>query len=219
MSGRTDTLLNAAIVMLSVCAVVTTSLVVRKELLSNARVSHVTEVSDWRRIGAVGHRMGPRDAAVTIVVFSDFECPFCGALTKQLRELRREYPKEVAVVYRHFPLSFHRHAIEAVRASECAAAQGRFEAFHDAVFAAQDSIGIVPWEHFAALAGIRDMSAFHDCAARTGPVPALARDTLIGRQLGVRGTPTLLINETLLEGAQPLDTLKLYVARVLHRRS
>jgi protein-disulfide isomerase len=156
---------------------------------------------------------------VTIVEFSDFECPFCGALAKQLQAIRHHYPNEVAIEYRHFPLSSHHYALAAARASECAAAQGKFEAFHDAVFAAQDSIGVVPWEHFAIIAGVTNMLAFRDCYAQAGPIPALARDTLAGRRLRVRGTPTLLINETRLEGTQPLDTLELYVAKALHSHS
>jgi protein-disulfide isomerase len=216
MKTRTETLLTITIVILCLCAVITTSLVVRRELLSpKPTVSHATKVSDWRNFASAGHRMGPRDAPATIVVFSDFECSYCGALTRQLVALRRQYPTEVAVIYRHFPLAFHRHALEAVRASECAAAQGKFDAFHDAVFAAQDSIGIVPWEHFAALAGVTNLTAFHDCSSQTGPIPALASDTLAARRLGVRVTPTLMINEMRFDGAQPLDTLRLYVARVL----
>lgn len=159
--------------------------------------------------------MGPRDAQVTIVVFSDFQCSFCAAMMDRLQVLRSKYPKDVAVVYRHFPLSIHRQAIPAVRASECAATQGRFETFHNALFARQDSIGLVSWERFAILADVHDLKAFNACNSRTDPIPALVRDTVAGNSLGVKGTPTLLINEVLMEGAQPLDSLEARTARVL----
>lgn len=163
--------------------------------------------------------MGPANAPVTLVVFSDFQCPFCAVLMRRLQVLRGEYPKEVAIVYRHFPLADHEYAIAAARASECAADQGRFESFENTVFSARDSIGLVPWERFAATAGVPDVAAFRDCAASAGPLPALARDTVDARQLEVTGTPTLLINSTLLQGAQPLDTLRAYVTRAVHERA
>lgn len=159
--------------------------------------------------------MGPPAAPVTVVVFSDFQCPFCAVLMKRLRTLRDRYPREIAVVYRHFPLPVHSYAVAAVRASECAAAQGRFEQFHDALFAAQDSIGVVPWDGFATTAGITDLPAFQACNARTDPIPALARDTLAGKRLDVTATPTFLVNQTRLQGAAPLDTLEAYVRRAL----
>lgn len=210
-------MLNIAVAVLTLCAVVTTALVVRRELFSRRpAVAGPRTISAWRSFGRDGHRMGRIDAAVNIVVFSDFQCPFCAVLMKRLRTLRTEYPGEVAIVYRHFPLSAHRQAVAAAQASECASAQGRFDAFLDALFSAQDSIGLIQWARFATIAGVRNIPTFRKCAAGTEPIPALARDTVAGNRLGVHVTPTLLINETRLEGAQPLDTLEAYVARALH---
>jgi protein-disulfide isomerase len=118
-------------------------------------------------------------------------------------------------VYRYFPLPMHHQAVPAIRASECAADQGRFEAFHDALFADQDSVVAGSWEYIAHLADVHDLRLFDKCVAATGPIPALARDTLAARRLHVDATPTFLINETRLEGAQPLDTLELYIRRAL----
>lgn len=213
---KKDLVLNTALGILTTCAVVTTGLVVRREfLLPRPQIVQPRVVPAWRTFAAVGHRMGPTKAAVNIVVFSDFECPYCGALMKRLHSLRNEYPKAVAVVYRHFPMQGHRYAIAAARASECAAAQGDFEPFHDALFANQDSIGRIPWEKFATIAGVQDLRTFRACVIAANAIPAIARDTAAGKLLGVTATPTLLINETELVGAQPLDTLEAYVARTL----
>lgn len=160
--------------------------------------------------------MGPERAPVTVVVFSDFQCPYCALLTQRLRVLRVKYPQNVAVVYRHFPLAAHQYSMAAARASECAAAQDRFEAFHDALFASQEAIGRVPWTHFALMAGVRDTTAFNRCTASDSALSVVARDSAAAKRLGVTGTPVLLINQTRLEGAQPLDTLEAYVARLLH---
>lgn len=219
---KKDWFLNLAMGVLVVCALLVTGLVVRREFFPEAEASPTIPqprvVSEWRKFGKYGHRMGPADAAVTIVEFSDFQCPFCGVLAERLHALQEKYPDEVAVVYRHFPLATHSHAVAAVRASECAAAQGRFAAFHDALFAARDSIGAIPWSRFATTAGVADTASFRRCADGSGPLRALARDTLAGRRLEVSATPTLLINELRFQGALPMDTLEVYVERALRAR-
>lgn len=214
---KTERLVNIAVILLTLCALVTTGVVAHREFFPPHAMAPVTRVvPDWRSFARYGHRMGSPTSPVTIVVFSDFQCPFCNLLTQRLHALRAKYPTDVSVVYRHFPLAEHRYAVAAVRASECAADQGRFEAFYNAVFAAQDSIGVAPWQHFADVAKVRDSVAFNRCVASTSPIVALGRDTVAADLLHVRGTPTLLINQTELEGAPPLDTLEAYVARAIH---
>lgn len=212
----TDRLLNVAVSVLTLCALVTTGLVVRREFFSPRAASAApTRIATWQAYAREGHRMGPAEAPVTIVVFSDFQCPYCAVLMERLGTLRKAHPTEVTVVYRHFPVAGHQHARQAARASECAGDQGRFEAFHDALFAERDSIGVVPWDRFAATAGVGDLPKFRECAMATGPVPALGRDTLAGKQLYVAGTPTLLINERRIQGAPPMDSLEIFVQRAL----
>lgn len=209
-----ERLLNVAVAALTACALVTTGLVVRRELFTPRAASAApTQVSSWRGFAREGRRMGPAGAPVTVVVFSDFQCPYCAVLMERLKTLRSSHPADVAVVYRHFPVTGHTHAVAAARASECAGDQGRFEAYHDALFAAGDSIGVVPWERFAAAAGVPDLPRFRACAAGTAPLPALARDSAAARELRVSGTPTLLINGLRMVGAPPMDSLEAYVRR------
>lgn len=189
--------LNAAMVVLVGCALVVTGLVVRRELFPTRVLPQPPQrVEGWREYGRFGNRIGPTDAKVTVVVFSDFQCGFCAVAAERMRALRREYPSDLAVVYRHFPLRTHAHAVPAARASECAAAQGRFEPFHDALFSKQDSIGAIPWTRYAIAAGVEDLRGFDRCAGSAIPVAALERDTADGDRLGVRGTPTILVNES-----------------------
>jgi predicted DsbA family dithiol-disulfide isomerase len=215
---KRDWLLNVAVVVLTVCAVVVTGLLVRREFFPPApKMPPPQRVAEWREFAREGHRTGPDDAKVTIVLFSDFQCPYCAVLAQSLHTVRERHPREVAVVYRHFPLATHPHAIAAARASECAAAQGRFEAFEDALFAARDSIGATPWSWFATRAAVRDTAAFRTCSESSAPVAALARDTVAGRRLEVASTPTFLVNEVRLVGAVPLDTLEAYVTRAIRQ--
>lgn len=211
---------NVAVTVLSLCALVTTGLVVRRELFAPSPVAAApapgVRIPTWESFAREGHRMGPARAPVTIVVFSDFECPFCAVLMDRLRTLRQAHPAEVAVVYRHFPVNGHAHAEAAARASECAAGQGRFESFHDALFADRGSVGTLPWERFAERAGVPDMAKFKECVASTARVPALARDSMAARTLYVQGTPTLLVNERRYQGVLPMDSLEAFVQRAVH---
>lgn len=217
MSERAGNLLLSILV---VCAVVSTCLVIRREFFSNvsAPVARVTTLDRWSEYADSGHRFGPADAPVRVVIFSDFQCPACAVAASHLRALRVRYPNEIALYYRHFPLPSHAHAIAAARASECAAAQDRFEPYHDALFADQRSIGQRHWTSYAVAAGVPDTAAFRRCAADQAGVPALARDMVAGERLGVEATPTILINQFRIRGVFPLDSMSVYIDRALAER-
>jgi protein-disulfide isomerase len=121
----------------------------------------------------------------------------------------------VAVVNRHFPLSSHQYAVPAVQASECAARQGRFDDMHHALFASQSLIGSEPWDRMARDAQVPDVPAFERCMAETGPIAALARDTVAGHQLQTRGTPTFLINDHRYVGTPPITALREMVKQAI----
>jgi protein-disulfide isomerase len=202
------------------CALVVTATTVRRNLhVAPAPAPAIEQQRDWATYARVGQRLGPPDGKVTLVEFSDFQCPACGAFEKRLTEIRRRYPTELTVVYRHYPLGIHVAAMPAARASECAAAQGRFAPMHDALFAERDSLGRIPWVHYADRAGISDLPRFEQCMADTMPVPAIARDVEDGNRLGIRGTPTLLIDGLKITGAVPSDTLDTIVQRALGRHA
>lgn len=194
------------------CAVVVTALVVRREFFPPDAPSRpqaaAEEAPNWREFATAGHRTGPADAPVTMVVFSDFQCPACKVLADQVRTLQRRYPDRIAVLYRHFPLPSHAHAVPAARASECAARQGRFTEYHDALFAGQETLGYTPWDAFARTAGVPDVGAFQRCLAEPGQMVSLVRDIEGGKRLGIRGTPTLLVNGRRYNGVPPMSMLE-----------
>ncbi|HEX6038625.1 DsbA family protein [Longimicrobium sp.] len=201
---------------LTVCAVIVTGLVIRQEFFkpaASAETSAPTTVPNWRAYAQGGHRSGPENAPVTMVVFSDFQCPACRLLAAHVKALRTEFPEQLAIIHRHSPLSMHPFAIEAARASECAAQQDRFSAFHDALFIDQADIGLAPWNRFAVNAGVPDVRAFDGCMAAGAPSQTLHADTMAASELKVSGTPTLLINDLRFTGTPPLDTLRAVIAR------
>jgi protein-disulfide isomerase len=203
---------SAATIILTLCALVVTGLLLHRHFADPPEVvTAAPQVENWRDYAAEGHRRGPEGAPVTIVVFSDFQCPACRVFSGYLPELFEEFEGRLAVVYRHYPLPTHAHAVPAARAAECAAAQGAFDPFHDAVFAWQDSLGTWPWARFAAEARVSDAAGLERCVEEEVPLPALQRDTLAARRLGVTGTPTLLVNGRRFHGVPPLEVLRAQV--------
>lgn len=129
-----------------------------------------------------------------ILVFVDFECPACRIYHAELKEVARELEGLAAMTLVHFPLNQHRHAYEAARAAECAHAQGRFVEFVDAVFAGQEQFGAKAWATFAADAGVLRSEPFEECMSGTEALGMVDKGLELGKRIGVRGTPSVLIN-------------------------
>ena len=150
---------------------------------------------DWAHLAASGRRLGPEGAKVTIVEFSDFQCPFCARLElTAITALRAKYPRDVAVVFRHWPLPIHQYSEAAAVAAECAGAQGHFEEFANALFREQATIGTRPFPSFAKQAGITDSSAFEACRNNPATQRLVDGDAADARALGAHGTPTVIVN-------------------------
>ncbi|HXT17233.1 MAG TPA: DsbA family protein [Gemmatimonadaceae bacterium] len=163
-----------------------------------------TLVANWRQLAEVGNVMGPATAPVTILELSDFQCPFCSQAAASIARLRRHYGAQIKVVFRHYPLTgLHPFAYAAAVASECAAEQGRFEPFHDAVFGNQDSIGKWSWSTVARRAGVADTTAFEACRgdATSAAQARVERDVATGHALGMTGTPTVIVQGLKFPGA------------------
>lgn len=215
-----DKLSAIATATLTLCAVVLTGVTVRRELFTAPPSSPAPQtgtVREWKSYADAGQLLGPANAAVTIVEFSDFQCPACRAAAETLRRVRQRYPRQVAVLYRHAPIPSHEYAADAARASQCAGEQGRFEAYHDALFAHQKSIGQLSWTAFADTAGVADGDAFDICMSRLGSEAAVENDRSAARRLGVKATPTLLINDQLLVGSPSEEELVSMVEKKLRR--
>jgi protein-disulfide isomerase len=154
-------------------------------------------------LGDPARRRGPDDALVTLVAFSDFECPFCSRVEPTLVALRKEFGDDLRIVFHDFPLAMHPHAQLAAEAAAAAAAQNKFWPFHDRLFAHQRALSRQDLERYAEAEGL-DMSRFRDALDRRSHLAAVRAEVAAGRALGVSGTPTFFINGTRLVGAQPL---------------
>lgn len=152
-------------------------------------------VEDWGLLVGSGHRFGPVAAPVVIVEFGDFECPACRQFHQHaLRMIRDSFADSVALVYRHWPLEYHRFALPAAQAFECAAMQGKGETMHDLLYEKQDSLGLKPFSSFARDAGVERMDEWEACNAGDIEFPQIQDDAQLIRKIGGRGTPTLIVN-------------------------
>ncbi|MDH4083659.1 MAG: thioredoxin domain-containing protein [Nitrospira sp.] len=162
--------------------------------------------------------IGTAQAPITIVEFSDFQCPYCQRSVPILKELLEKYPGKLKLVYRDFPGPNHQHALSAAEAAQCAVEQSRFWEYHDALFASQTpEIG---WK-FSALAenlGLRQ-SPFNACMKEHRYREEVLNDLQDGLKLGVTSTPTFFINGRPLVGARPLADFQAIIDPLLKQPS
>jgi len=159
--------------------------------------------------------LGPADAKVTIVEFSDFECPFCKSSFQTIRSLINEFPNDVRLVYRHFPLrTIHPLAAELAHASMCAHDQGKFWAFHDQLFIQQGTVTRDRLDRIAQQVGL-DARAFRRCQDSNRFKEVVDGDFADAVALGGRGTPTWVVNGRRLEGVLPIDIWRNIVKEAL----
>lgn len=156
------------------------------------------------QVAAIGPSRGPADAKVTIVEFSDFECPFCGRGEEAVTQVMEKYAGKVRVVFRHFPLSFHANAPKAAEASMCADDQGKFWEMHKVLFANRTALTVEDLKKHAASIGL-DQGKFDSCLDTGAKKSLVDADTKAGSEVGVSGTPAFFINGKLLSGAQPFS--------------
>ena len=157
------------------------------------------------QVEAHGPFQGPADAPVTIVEFSDYQCPFCKRAEPALLEVLERYPDEVKLVYRHFPLdSIHPDARPASEAAACADEQGKFWPFHLLVFERTPELDADSLVAISTEVGL-DVPAFETCVSERRFQTLVQEDFEAGSEAGVNGTPAFFINGILLSGARSLE--------------
>ncbi|HET7824445.1 MAG TPA: thioredoxin domain-containing protein [Anaeromyxobacter sp.] len=157
---------------------------------------------------------GNPKAPVTLVVFSDFQCPFCARVEPTLAEVQKQYRDKVRLVWKHQPLPFHPNALPAAEAAEAAREQGKFWEMHDRLFSAQRELSPETYERIAKEIGL-DVRRFQD-ATRSGRAKGrIQDDQRVAGRVGANGTPTMFVNGEKVEGAVPFDMLKAVIDRKL----
>ena len=153
-------------------------------------------------VASIGHPWtGGKDAPVTIVEFSDFQCPYCRSAEPVLKQIQAKYGDKVKLVYMDFPLGMHQHATDAAVAGRCAADQNKFWELHDAMFSDQSKLDPASLKASAVKVGL-DPAKFNACFDAKRGLDGIKSDQAQGAQLGVSGTPTFFVDGRELVGAE-----------------
>jgi protein-disulfide isomerase len=160
---------------------------------------------------------GGEKAPVTIVEFSDFQCPFCSRVNATIDQVMKTYGDKVRLVFRDYPLPFHQQAPKAAEAAQCAHEQGKFWEMHDKLFANQTALQVADLKKYAGELGL-DQAKFDGCLD-SGKMEAVVKKNFEeGGTAGVEGTPAFFINGRLVSGAQPFEEFKRMIDKELTRQ-
>jgi protein-disulfide isomerase len=161
--------------------------------------------------------IGPASAPITVLAYSDFECPFCSKAVPVLKQLEQDYKGKIRIAFKHQPLPFHNNAHMAAQASLAAHEQGKFWQFHDKLFENQRALDRPSLEKYAQELGLN--TAKFKAALDSGKFKdKVDQDSKEGTAVGASGTPTFFINGTKLVGAQPVDKFKAIIDEELKKK-
>lgn len=182
------------------CAVVTTALVIRRELIQKPDLTTVEErpvtyVEEWRDALIAGLRIGDSDAPIQVIEFADFQCPYCAKYETTVNAVRDKYSNQIAFTFVHLPIFYHEFAEPAARAAECAYAQNKFDEMRSLLFEEQADFGSVSWTSLAEGVAIPNLDKFNNCMSEdTQPLERIAQGIDLSKRMGIRGTPTIIVN-------------------------
>jgi protein-disulfide isomerase len=188
------------------------------EIISKAKVeTFLSEpVPPASKIGAVGPSRGPLNAPVTIVEFSDFQCPYCKQAAISLKPLIQSYGSDVRFVFKQMPLSIHADAFKAAQASVCAGDQGKFWEYHDVLFNSNE-LSEQALKRYASDVGLKT-NEFNTCLSSEASATAVRRDMQEAMQAGVQGTPTYFVNGRIVKGIKSPEDFKNAIDQALRQR-
>ena len=153
---------------------------------------------------------GPAGAKVTVVLYSDFQCPYSAQARRLLRKVREIYPDSVRLVYRDYPLAQHPRARQAAEAAQCAREQKKFWAYYDMLFDNNTALETADLKRYASQTEL-NMDAFNACVASDRPRQSIATSEAEASRFGVSGTPVIFVNGMRLIGVLPLPLMQAFI--------
>jgi predicted DsbA family dithiol-disulfide isomerase len=160
-----------------------------------------------QEIAAEGQSRGPSSAPITIVEFSDYQCPYCSRAEDTVKKVMDEYKGKIRLFYRDYPLPFHAQAQKASEAALCAADQNKYWEMHEKLFANQQALAVPQLKEHAKGLGL-DQAKFDKCLDGGDKAKEVEISKKAGEEAGVNGTPHFFINGRPLSGAQPFEEFK-----------
>jgi protein-disulfide isomerase len=169
-------------------------------------------------LAATDPALGPASAPVTLVEFSDFQCPFCQRVSPTLKQVKEKYGDKVRIVWKDFPLTqIHPQAFKAGEAAHCAGDQGKFWEYHDQLFGNQSALNPSDLKRYAAALSL-NTATFDQCLDSSKHAERVRDGVSLGTGLGVNSTPTVYVNGRILSGAQPLEAFVALIDEELARK-
>jgi protein-disulfide isomerase len=159
---------------------------------------------------------GQAKAPVTLVEFTDYQCPYCSRAQGTLKEIEAAHPKDLKVVNRQFPLPFHNRAKPSAEAALCAHEQGKYWEFRDKLFGNQQALEDTDYRKYAKEIGLNE-SKFDKCLTSHKYAAQVDADIADGQKYGVTGTPAFFINGEMISGAQPKEAFEQAVQTALSK--
>ncbi len=157
---------------------------------------------------------GPADAKITIIEFSDFQCPYCKRGKENMDAVMKAYPNQVKLSFKHMPLPFHQQATPAAKAAYAAGKQGKFWEMHDALFNNQEKLGAALFEEQAKTLGL-DLAKFKADMASPDAEKEIKENVALATKNGIQGTPGFFVNGVAVKGAYPVEHFKMIIDRLL----
>jgi protein-disulfide isomerase len=167
---------------------------------------------------AADHIRGSLAAPVVITEYGDFECPYCGQAYGVLEVLRAKYKEKIALVFRHYPLPMHPHAVAAAQAAEAASDGGKFWEMYDLLYRHQDALTTPDLRKYAESLGL-DGTAVEDAIRHHTYRPRIERDERSGGESGIEGTPAIFINGFAYDDEVSVQSLGEMIERALAART
>jgi protein-disulfide isomerase len=174
----------------------------------------VTDAGEWKKLLTPASVVADSNSVVSMVIFTDYQCPWCARLEQSIAELRAEYGYRLAVHYRHRPLvSIHPQAVTAATIAECAREQGSFPAMHALLFEKQDSLATLATLELGRRAEVPDLESFDECVRVERPKSRLEIDQRDAEENDVGGTPVGFVNGKRFRGALTASALDSLIGR------
>jgi protein-disulfide isomerase len=193
----------------------------RNKLLDGLRASAKVEIKmEPPRVDVkVGNSptKGPEGAPVTVIEYSDYQCPYCSRARPTVNQIIEAYPDDVLYVFKDFPLSFHKDSQKAHEAAHCAGDQGKYWEMNKILFENQGALGVSDLKGYAQKVGL-NMSKFNKCLDNGTHAKKVSESLNEGQTVGVSGTPAFFINGVMLSGARPIASFKEQIDAELKRK-
>ncbi|MFA5021908.1 MAG: thioredoxin domain-containing protein [Patescibacteria group bacterium] len=182
---------------------------------TQAEPEAASDVTKLSPVTSADHIRGNANAKVTLIVISDFQCPYCQRHEPTMQQVLKNYGDKVRIVWRNFPLtSIHPYAEKAAEAAECAGEQDKFWEMHDKLFENQSALTNDDLKSYAKALGL-NTSKFNDCLDSSKMAAKIAKQSEESQAAGVSGTPGTFVNDQLVKGAYPYDTFKTMIDALL----